>query len=79
MELSLACPFPLCQFLEPRHIFTRVFDTAGNSIAHELQNELHPFQDGLRHIRRERIELRLECVRLDDSGSSSSNRRSRLP
>jgi hypothetical protein len=66
MELSLTCPFPLSQFLEPRHICPCVFGTARNSIADELQNELHPFQRRVEAHQEERIELRLECARLDD-------------
>src|SRR6266480_1009829 len=44
MELSLACPFSLCQFFEPWHIFPCVFDTARDSIPDELKSELHAFQ-----------------------------------
>src|SRR5487761_1339585 len=66
MELSLACPFPLCQFLEPRHIFPCVFGTARNSISHELQGKLHPFQRWIEAHQEQRIELRLECFSVDD-------------
>src|SRR5258708_11261370 len=66
MELLLACPLPLCQFLEPGQVLPCVFDTARNSIAHELQDELHAFQGWIEAHQEERIELRLECVRVDD-------------
>src|SRR6266853_6426157 len=66
MELPLTRPFPLSQFLEPRHICPCVLDTARSSISHELQNELHQFQRRVEAHQQERIELRLECVRLDD-------------
>src|SRR5258706_5399190 len=33
----LACPFPLCQFLEPGQVLTCVFNTARNPVADELK------------------------------------------
>src|SRR5260370_15344380 len=66
MKLSLACPFPLCQFLEPRQVSPCVFDIARNPISDELKNELHAFQRWIEAHQEERIELRLKCVRVDD-------------
>src|SRR6266478_1879539 len=66
VELSLARPFPLRQFFEPGQILACVFDAARGSIAHELQNELHAFQRWIEAHQEERIEFRLECVRVDD-------------
>src|SRR6266446_4732385 len=66
VELSLARPFPLRQFFEPGQILACVFDAARGSIAHELQNELHTFQRWIEAHQEERIEFRLECIRVDD-------------
>jgi hypothetical protein len=66
MELPLACPLPLSQFLEPRQVSPCVFDTARNSISDELENKLDAFQRWIEAHQEERIELRLEGVRVDD-------------
>src|SRR5713226_10141011 len=65
MELSLACPFPPCQFFEPWQVLPCVFGTARNSIADELKNKLHALQRWVEAHEQEWIELRLECVRVD--------------
>src|SRR5260370_5666407 len=57
MKLSLACPFPLCQFLEPRQVSPCVFDIARNPISDELQDELHPFQRWIEAHQHKRIQL----------------------
>src|SRR6266852_5686203 len=66
MELSLAFPFPLRQFFEPGQVLPGVFDTARNSVADKFKNEFHAFQGWIEAHQEERIELRLECVRVDD-------------
>src|SRR5712664_147606 len=66
VELSLACSFPLRQFLEPGQVLSRVLNRTRGSIADELQNEFHAFQGWIEAHQEERIELRLECVRVDD-------------
>ena len=66
MELPLAYPFPLSQFLEPRQVSPCVFDTAKNSVSDELKNKLDPLQRWIEAHQEERIELRLECVRVND-------------
>src|SRR5487761_2008935 len=66
MKFSLAGSFSLRQLLEPRQILPCVLDAARSSIAHKLQNELHPLQRWIETHEQKRIELRLECIRLDD-------------
>src|SRR5260370_11919131 len=66
MELSLAFPFPLRQFFEPGQVLPGVFDTARNSVPDKFKNELHSFQGWIEAHQEERIELRLECLRVDD-------------
>ena len=66
VEFSLACSFPLRQFFEPGKVLARIFDTTRRSIAHELEDEFHPFQGWIEAHQEERIEFRLECVRVDD-------------
>ena len=66
MELLLAFPLPLSQFLEPRQVSPCVFDAARNSISDELKNKLDALQRWIEAHQEERIELRLECVRVDD-------------
>src|SRR5882672_9534335 len=66
VEFSLACPLPLRQFFEPGQILPYVFGAARGSIAHELQNEFHAFQGWIEAHQQERIEFRLECIRVDD-------------
>src|SRR5229473_4872053 len=66
MELSLACPFPLGYLLEPGQVPPCVFNEARDPISDELKNELHSFQGWIEAHQEERIELRLECVRVDD-------------
>src|SRR5258708_33080495 len=66
VELSLACSFPLRQFLEPGQVLSRVLNRTRGSIPDELQNEFHAFQGWIEAHQQERIELRLECVRVDD-------------
>ena len=64
MELSLTCPLPLCQLLEPRQVSPCVFDTARNSISDELKNKLDALKRWIETHQQERIELRLKrfCV-----------------
>src|SRR5229473_4812908 len=66
MELSLAFPFPLRQFFEPGQVLPSVFDTARNSVPDKFKNELHSFQGWIEAHQQERIELRLECIRVYD-------------
>jgi hypothetical protein len=66
MELPLACPLPLCQFLEPGQLSPCVFDTAKNPISDELKNKLDALNRWIETHQEMRIELRLECVRVDD-------------
>jgi hypothetical protein len=66
MEPPLACPLPPCQFLEPRQVSPCVFDTARNSISDDLKNKLDTLRRWIEAHQEERIELRLECVRVDD-------------
>jgi len=66
VELPLPRSFSLRQFLEPGQVLALVLDAARSAIAHELQDEPHLFQRRIEAHQQERIELRLERVRVDD-------------